>query len=92
MKLLLLIPLLALLAACQSTPLPPACSLKPDSGRCRAAIERFWFDESSGVCRTFIWGGCDGSVPFDTLEACQEMCESPAEATPRDSLRPSRGY
>jgi hypothetical protein len=71
-----------LLGACQSSAdrLPPACDLKPESGRCRAAIERFWYDPMSGTCRVFIWGGCDGVVPFGTLEDCQSTCRVDEDA------------
>jgi hypothetical protein len=98
MRVALTLSLTALLAACQSTPaLPPACELKPESGRCRAAIERYWFDTASGTCRAFIWGGCDGVVPFDTLESCQQTCgvdQDDRAATPAAGERPRvpRGY
>lgn len=63
------------LPACSSGPsLPAACEQPPESGRCRASHTRWWFDERGGTCKAFIWGGCDGSVPFETLEACQSQC------------------
>jgi len=55
--------------------LAPACLIKPDVGRCRAAIRRFYFDKERGQCQMFLWGGCEGSVPFKTLEQCQNSCE-----------------
>lgn len=64
-----------LLAGCQSTPLPDACYQKPESGHCRAAFTRYYFDQDRQQCRPFIWGGCDGTVPFDTEQACQQACE-----------------
>lgn len=75
------------LPACSSGPsLPAACEQPPESGRCRAAHTRWWFDERGGTCKAFIWGGCDGSVPFETLEACQAQClpgqPLPAQSTP----------
>lgn len=42
-------------------------------------MERYYFDSASGTCKAFSWGGCDGSVPFDTLEACRKSCELPKE-------------
>lgn len=69
------LPLLTLLGSCSSQPaLPAACSAKPESGRCRGAIPRYFFEERIGECRAFIWGGCDGVVPFDTFEACHASC------------------
>ncbi|MCC1496930.1 BPTI/Kunitz domain-containing protein [Alcanivorax sp. 1008] len=69
------------LAGCQTSEerLPEQCQLKPESGRCRAAIERYWFDPQSGTCKAFIWGGCDGTVPFETMQDCQQTCDAAAE-------------
>jgi hypothetical protein len=50
----------------------PACELTPDPGPCEAYIPKYYFDQESGECKEFIWGGCDGVVPFDTLEECNE--------------------
>lgn len=81
--------LLALLQlpACSSGPsLPAACEQPPESGRCPASHTRWWFDGRAGTCKAFIWGGCDGSVPFETLEACHAQCMSglplPKQAAP----------
>lgn len=49
------------------------CLQQPDPGMCKAAIERFFF--SGETCQSFIWGGCGGSVPFETLAECQQACE-----------------
>lgn len=54
--------------------LPMQCDLTPESGPCEAAIEKYFFDAEDQVCRPFIWGGCEGIVPFDTMEDCQQ-CE-----------------
>ncbi|MEO1447955.1 MAG: BPTI/Kunitz domain-containing protein [Bacteroidota bacterium] len=54
-------------------PLDSRCMLKPDPGPCRAAIPRFYYDAESGTCKEFTYGGCQGTVPFETLEAC-EIC------------------
>ncbi len=51
------------------------CNLVPDSGPCEAAIPRYYFDQSEWMCKEFTWGGCDGVVPFETLELCQSSCE-----------------
>jgi hypothetical protein len=48
------------------------CNLAPDTGPCKAYIPRYYFDHSDGKCKQFIWGGCDGVVPFQTLEQCNE--------------------
>lgn len=51
------------------------CELHPDAGSCEAAIPKYYFDQITKKCNEFLWGGCDGVVPFDTLEECLE-CES----------------
>lgn len=50
------------------------CSLEPDAGNCEAAIPIYYFDSSDEKCKEFLWGGCDGVVPFETLAEC-ELCE-----------------
>lgn len=51
------------------------CSLEPAKGVCRGNITRFYYDEISGECLPFSWGGCDGIVPFETLKECQSKCD-----------------
>lgn len=51
---------------------PVACSLEPETGDCKAAIPRYYYDKKEGICKEFIWGGCEGTVPFETLEECQD--------------------
>lgn len=50
------------------------CQLEPDPGPCNAAFRRYYYDKQEKKCKEFIWGGCGGVVPFETLEACKE-CE-----------------
>lgn len=69
------------LAGCRSAALPEACLEKPDSGRCRAAHTRYYFDPGTEQCKAFIWGGCEGHVPFATREECARACTSAAPAT-----------
>ena len=53
------------------------CSLLPETGPCFAAISKFYFDQTDGICKEFTWGGCDGVVPFHTMVECQAECENP---------------
>ena len=46
------------------------CLLEPDAGPCEAAIPAWYYDQEVGGCSMFLWGGCDGVVPFETLESC----------------------
>ena len=50
------------------------CLKKGESGRCRAYIPRYYFDDKSSTCKEFIWGGCGGVVPFKTMKECKESC------------------
>ncbi len=75
MKNFLLIGLIAFTFSCDEKDIKPAnCSLDPEMGPCEAAIKRYYFDQSLGICKEFVWGGCDGVVPFETLEECK-ACE-----------------
>lgn len=50
------------------------CDLKPDAGPCYANFTKYYFDEVDGRCKEFSYGGCEGVVPFDSIEECKE-CE-----------------
>ena len=56
-------------------PLPGACYLEPDPGECEAAITKYYYNIQSEQCDMFLWGGCDGIVPFETLLECENACE-----------------
>ncbi len=49
----------------------PNCEMEPQVGPCNAAFVRYYFDQEEGKCKEFSWGGC-GTVPFETLEECEE--------------------
>lgn len=55
-------------------PLIDNCGLEPDAGLCKAYMPRYYFDQTSNSCQEFIWGGCDGTVPFETMENCIQQC------------------
>ena len=50
------------------------CSLEPDAGPCYAAFTKYYYDQEAKQCKPFTYGGCNGVVPFDTLEDCQNGC------------------
>ena len=50
------------------------CYSIPETGLCKAAIEKYYFDWETKSCKSFTWGGCGGKVPFDTMELCQGLC------------------
>ena len=51
------------------------CLLKPDPGPCKARFPSFYFETDSQKCMEFVWGGCEGTRPFETLDECQLTCE-----------------
>lgn len=57
-----------------SGPDMPACREKPARGPCKGLFRKFYYDRASHSCKTFVWGGCQGSVPFETLKECRDMC------------------
>jgi len=50
------------------------CIQKPNPGKCRAAITKYYFDIENKKCKSFVWGGCGGVVPFDSMGECQSSC------------------
>ena len=53
----------------------PQCQRDSYSGPCKAKLRRYFFDNETGMCREFDWGGCADVEPFRTLEECQRRCE-----------------
>lgn len=49
------------------------CKLKPESGPCKAAIPRYYYDQKDKKCKQFTWGGC-GKEYFKTKEECEKDC------------------
>ena len=60
---------------CSYLPCDP-CGAEPDPGICDAAIPAYYFNPDSGNCEEFTWGGCGGTVPFDTLQECENSCDT----------------
>jgi hypothetical protein len=46
------------------------CNLIPEAGNCKALFVRYYYDQTTKKCTPFYWGGCDGVVPFETMEEC----------------------
>ncbi|CDS43597.1 amyloid beta A4 protein [Echinococcus multilocularis] len=45
------------------------------TGPCRAYIERWGFNATSGNCEKFIYGGCGGNKNrFNTKKECRRTC------------------
>jgi len=70
------------------------CTKVPDAGICRGSFVKYYFDNSSNTCKSFVWGGCGGTVPFDDLYSCKTECYAsrdtistlPASPTSNDSI------
>lgn len=50
------------------------CKLRTDPGPCKGLFEKFYYDAEKNRCAVFFYGGCQGVVPFDTLEECEDLC------------------
>lgn len=55
-------------------PISDSCWLKPEGGPCKAFFEKYYFDAKTNECKKFIYGGCDGVVPFETQDECNKAC------------------
>ncbi|XP_055052299.2 kunitz-type protease inhibitor 2 [Misgurnus anguillicaudatus] len=52
-----------------------ACLAPSDSGPCRAAFSRFYFEPSTHSCQPFLYGGCQGNQNrYNTEEECMSAC------------------
>jgi len=65
------------------------CQLPAETGPCRAAKLRFFYDVSSGSCRQFTYGGCNGNANrFLTVDNCRRVCEYRNVSEPTSSRPP----
>ncbi|XP_012942643.1 papilin [Aplysia californica] len=54
---------------------PASCSLPAKSGPCRAAFRRYFFNQESGRCELFLYGGCQPNENNYMTEAeCRQAC------------------
>ncbi|XP_040208267.1 papilin-like [Rana temporaria] len=73
----------------------PDCGQPLDIGRCPGPIHRgfrlphYYYDQKTGTCEPFIYGGCGGNKnKFDTQEDCEALCkpahvcDQPLDASP----------
>ncbi|KAH3854919.1 hypothetical protein DPMN_097480 [Dreissena polymorpha] len=51
------------------------CELPMEPGPCKGYFPRYFFDDLTGTCQEFIYGGCqDNGNNFETEAACQIAC------------------
>lgn len=75
---LLLVIITSICSGCREENCPEPCTLTAETGPCKAYFIRYYYDQTDGKCKEFVWGGCEGVVPFETLETCQECkCSTP---------------
>ncbi|MFH4974442.1 hypothetical protein AB6A40_001151 [Gnathostoma spinigerum] len=52
-----------------------ACSLPFEAGPCRDSQQKWYYDNTSGKCRLFVYGGCMGNLNrFDSEHECTAAC------------------
>ena len=66
--------LLLLFFSCTKESNHQDCALSPEVGNCKGSFKKYYFDNTEQKCKVFFWGGCDGVVPFETLEDCNKKC------------------
>eukprot|EP01084_Bolivina_argentea_P096407 173336_1 len=58
-------------------PIPDICTLPKETGPCRSAFGRYYYNNDSKQCETFTYGGCQGNGNnFITLQECEAECET----------------
>lgn len=58
--------------ACEGKcPVDDDCVKEPDAGLCEAAIQKWFYNPATRMCESFSWGGCGGTVPFDSKVECE---------------------
>uniref|UniRef100_A0A4D5RPM3 Putative colostrum trypsin inhibitor n=1 Tax=Ixodes scapularis TaxID=6945 RepID=A0A4D5RPM3_IXOSC len=87
MKAFFLVSLLLCVALATALRRPPSCfqTLRV-TGRCKALIVLFSYDQRSRLCKKYIYQGCSANGNnFETLEDCQRKCEAlpPSFRSPR---------
>ncbi|CAH1790945.1 unnamed protein product, partial [Owenia fusiformis] len=58
-----------------ATEKPEICYMPAKVGKCKAKIEKYYFDAEMNECTLFYYGGCDANENnFDTKEDCEKRC------------------
>ncbi|XP_053123337.1 kunitz-type protease inhibitor 2 isoform X2 [Hemicordylus capensis] len=58
------------------------CTASKETGLCRAAFRRWYFDTETRSCKMFIYGGCGGNANnYELEEACLRQCAGKRESS-----------
>lgn len=72
----------------EPVPEPDVCTLTKEMGRCRARFNRFYFNEKTGDCEAFVYGGCEGNGNnFQSIQLCRQKCIRNSEMV-NDAVEP----
>jgi len=53
----------------------PDCDKAPETGNCKAAHTRWYYDQEEGMCKIFVYGGCGGNRNnFESRFDCYNKC------------------
>ncbi|WP_072679618.1 BPTI/Kunitz domain-containing protein [Arcobacter sp. LA11] len=75
---ILLLPLFSFTACSTSSnsiKLSKKCYKKGVTGMCRGYFIKYEYNEKTKKCQHFVYGGCGGNIPFNTLDECKKSCE-----------------
>ena len=51
------------------------CGLPAETGMCGENIRKWHYETESGLCKEFLYSGCEGNYNnFDTREDCEGRC------------------
>ncbi|GFV25247.1 tissue factor pathway inhibitor [Trichonephila clavipes] len=68
-------------------PSNPICLQEKDAGPCFASFLRYFYNNATGECEQFTYGGCRGnSNNFVTKEDCEAACGSSTQLCPENEV------
>jgi len=53
----------------------PKCNEAVTLGNCRSRLQKYYYDQNTGLCKTFYYSGCRGGPNmFDSIGECVQTC------------------
>ena len=53
------------------------CTMPVDTGPCEAQLESWYYNQETGLCELFTYGGCQGNDNrFESEIECRDMCDA----------------